>query len=314
MNNFDIFVDSGANIPDELVKKHDIGVIPYSCTVNGEERLCYDRNLPFIETAKKYYDDMRNGADVKTSLIGTERFIEYLTPSLESGRDVVLLTISAGISGTYNQAVSAKEELEKKFPERKIYVCDTANASMGSGMLALKAADLRDMGESAESCAEWINQNAYRINSYVTVGDLKYLRKGGRVSAVTAIAGTILNIKPILYANNTSPAKLTVISKERGKKRALLAIANAYTENAENIENETVYICHADCEEDANELAALVKERGAKEVVLEYYDLCTGSHVGPGTVALFFYGKDRRAPAAATEKKSAGKIAKLFNK
>lgn len=307
MNYFDIFVDSGTNVPDDLIKKHGIGVVPYTCTVNGEERLCYEEGVSFVETAKKYYADLRNGADVKTSLIGTEKFIEYLTPSLEAGKDVLLFTISSGISGTYNQALNAKCELEKKYPACKVYVCDTANASMGSGMQALKAADLRDMGESAKACAEWVEANAYKFNSLVTVGDLKYLRKGGRVSAVTAIAGTILNIKPVLHANDASPAKLTVCAKERGKKKALAYIANAYKELAENIGDDTVYVCHADCEDDANELAAMLKERGAKEVITEYYDLCTGTHVGPGTVALFFYGKDRRPAFAAAETQAAGK-------
>lgn len=306
MEKFDIFVDSGANIPDELVKKHGIGVIPYSCTVNGEERLCYDKDAPFVETAKRYYDDLRNGADVKTSLIGMDRIMQYITPSLESGRDVLIFTISSGISGTYNQAMNAKAELEKKYPERKVFVCDGANASMGMGLQALKVADLRDLGESAEECAKWAERNAYKFNSYFTVADLKYLRKGGRISATLAIAGTLLNIKPILRADGGTPAKISSFGKERGRKKALAALAQAYADNVDNVDY-PVAICHADCEEDANELAELLKAKGAKDIIIEYYDLCTGSHVGPGTVALFFYGKDRRGEAAAAEKKTVGR-------
>lgn len=307
-NYFDILVDSGTNIPDELVKKHGIIVVPYSCTVNGKEQLCYDKDVSFADTAKRYYDDLRGGADIKTSLIGTERFIEYATPSLKAGKDVIIFTISAGISGTYNQAVNAKTELLKLFPEREIEVCDTANASMGSGLQALKVADLRDMGESLKTCAKWVEQNAYKFNSYVTVADLKYLRKSGRISATLAIAGTILNIKPILKADGGSPAKLVFFTKERGRKKALLSLANAFSEHAESLE--TVCICHADCPDDANELAEMLRERGAKNVIIEYYDLCTGSHVGPGTVALFFYGKDRRTTAPTAEKAVSGKTAK----
>lgn len=306
MNKFDIFVDSGANIPDELVKKHNIGVIPYSCTVNGEERLCYEKDVDFTVTAKKYYDDLRAGADIKTSLIGLDRIEEYLTPSLEAGKDVVLFTISSGISGTYNQACNAKEELEKKYPGCKVYVCDSANASMGSGLQALKVADLRDMGESAETCAKWVETNAYKINSFFTVSDLKYLRKGGRISTTLAIAGTILNIKPILRGDGGTPAKISFFGKERGRKKALAALAEAFRENVEDV-TKPVAICHADCEEDALELAEMIKEQGAGDITVGYYDLCTGSHVGPGTVALFFYGKDRRASAAAAEKKTVGK-------
>lgn len=306
MNKFDIYVDSGANIPDALVKKHGIGVIPYSCTVNGVERLCYEEGGSFEETAKRYYDDLRNGADIKTSLIAMDRIIQYVTPSLEQGKDVMIFTISSGVSGTYNQAVNAKAELEKQFPERRIVVCDGANASMGMGMQALKVADLRDLGESIEECAKWVERNVYKFNSFFTVADLKYLRKGGRISTTIAIAGTLLNIKPILRADGGSPAKISSYGKERGRKKALAALAKTYQENADA--DSAVAICHADCEEDANELADMVKAMGAKEVIIEYYDLCTGSHVGPGTVAIFYYGKDRRGPEAATaEKKTVGR-------
>lgn len=313
MNSFDIFVDSAANIPDEFVKKHNIGVVSYSCTVNGEERLCYEKDSNFTETAKKFYDDMRNGAEVKTSLIGAERFIAAVTPALQAGKDALIITCSAGISGTHNQAVEAGRQLTEQFPERKIYVCDGANASMGEGLLALKVADLRDMGESAEACAEWFNQNAYKMNSYFTVGDLKYMRRGGRISATLALAGTILNIKPILKADGGSPAKIIFFSKERGRKKSLAALADAYRENSTEPEKQTVAITHADCEEDALYLADLIRKIGVKDIIIEYYDLCTGAHVGPGTVALFFFGHDRRPAAAETQKKTARKPQTIKN-
>ena len=150
------------------------------------------------------------------------------------------------------------------------------------------------MGESCETCAEWLENNKYNLNSYLTVGDLKYLKRGGRISATLAIAGTILNIKPIIMADGGDVAKLVFHSKERGRKRAIAALAEHFAENVVEPENQTVAICHCDCEEDAAALAEMVKERGAKEVIIEYYDLCTGAHVGPGTVALFFYGKNRK--------------------
>ena len=304
MNKFEIFVDSGTNIPDALLKKHAITVVPYTCIVNGEERLCYEKDRPFEQTAKRYYEDLRNGADIKTSLIPKERFVEYLTPALEQGKDAVIFTISSGVSGTYAQATYAKEELEAKFKGCNVFVIDSANASMGSGLQALKAADLRDMGESAEACVAAIKENIYKLNSYFTVADLKYLRKGGRISATLAIAGTLLNIKPILKADGGSPAKISFFGKERGRKKALAALADAFSNNVENPENQVISITHADCIEDAEELAQTLRERGAKDVIIEYYDLCTGSHVGPGTVALFFWGKDRRNPAPATQKKT----------
>ena len=309
MNNFEIFADSSANIPDSLVKKHRINIVPYSCTVNGEERLCYEKDMAFIDTAKKYYADMRGGADVKTSLVGEQRIIDAVKPCMQAGSDVVFVTISSGISGTYAQALKAKETLEKQFNGCKMYVCDSANASMGQGLQVLKLADLRDMGESAETCAKWVEQNAYKINSFVTVEDLKYLRKGGRVSTVAAIAGTILNIKPLLWANGTTPARLTMFGKVRGRKKAINALADAFRETAENIGSTPVAIAHGDCEEEALALAEILKDEGVNDVIVEYYDLCTGSHVGPGTIALFFYGKDRRRSAAEAQKKTAMKTA-----
>lgn len=296
MADFDIFCDSGANIPYDIVRERDIHIIPYSFTINGEEQSCYsgDGESRFAEIAKKFYDEVRAGADVKTSLISTQKIIEAVMPSLEKGKDVLMTFISSGISGSYNQGKEAAKELSAAFPDRKILVRDSSNASMGEGLQVLKACDLRDMGQSIEACAEWIEQNRYNINSYLTVGDLKYLKKSGRISATLAIAGTILNIKPVLKADGGDNAKIVFHSKERGRKKALAALAENFAANVVDPENQTVAICHADCEEDANTVAEMLKERGAKDVIIEYYDLCTGTHVGPGTVAIFFFGKDRK--------------------
>ncbi len=294
MIKFDIYCDSGANIPYDIIKERDIKVIPYYFTVDGVEKCCYEEGRGFENIAKEFYTKVREGAEVKTSLLGAQRFIEAVMPSLDSGRDVLITVISSGISGTYNQALEAKRQLEKAYPERKIAVCDSANASMGEGLQVLKACDLRDMGEDVSACAEWIENNRYKINSFLTVGDLKYLKKSGRISATLAIAGTILNIKPVLTADGGANAKIVFFSKERGRKRALQALAENFSLNAVEPENQTVAICHADCAEDAETLAQMIRERGARDVITEYYDLCTGSHVGPGTVALFFYGKDRQ--------------------
>lgn len=310
MNKFVIFADSSANLPENLVKKHEIKIISYSCIVNGKERLCYHSGEDFEKTAKAFYEEMRGGADVKTSLVDEQRIIDAIAPVMEAGNDALMITVSSGVSGTYSQALAAKKFLESRYPESKLFVCDSANASMGEGLLVLKVADLRDMGESAETCARWVEQNAYKLNSYFTVGDLKYLRKGGRISTVAAIAGTILNIKPILVADGGVPAKISFFAKERGRKKAITALAEACRQRAVNIENQTVAITHADCEEDALALAEILKKQfGVTEVIIEYYDLCTGTHAGPGTLALFFMGKDRKTESAALQATPAGKTA-----
>ncbi len=311
MKTFDIYVDSGANIPKSLAKSRGIRTISYHMTVNGEDRLCYEEDVPFEETAKKFYDDMRAGAEVKTSLMNAQTFYDALLPSLQAGSDVILFTISSGISATNKQAQEAGKMLEADFPGRKVYVIDSENASMGEGLLALKTADLRDLGESAETSATWARENAFKTNSYLTVGDLKYLKRTGRISTTLAIAGTLLNIKPVLRADGSANTKIVFYGKERGRKKALMALAEAYREHAFDYDKQTVAICHGDCKEDAEYLAGLIREIGAEDVIIEYYDLCTGSHVGPGTVALFFFGKDRRGtlPTAEAEKRPHGKVA-----
>ncbi len=303
---FELFTDSSANIPEALLRERGIGVISYRLLVDGEEKDCYT-GADFSDTAKEHYARMRAGKEMRTSLISKDRIAEFLTPALEEGKDVFFVTIASGISGTYAQAVLAAKELAERFPERKIVVADSSNASMGEGLLVLRVADLRDMGESIDACAEWFENNRYKMNSYVTVGDLKYLRKGGRISAAVALAGTLLNIKPILRADGEKNAKLIVCGKERGRRKAISALLAAFDANCLSPKGQTVAITHADCEEDALTLAEALKERGVGEVIVEYYDLCTGTHVGPETLALFFLGKDRRGGEASEKAPSARK-------
>ena len=273
MSNFDIFVDSAANLPDDIIAATGIKVIPFISTVNGEELICYKNGKSFSQTAKEFYEKMAEGAEAKTSLISEERFIDEVTPSLEEGKDAIIITLASTLSGTFNQAHNAQIELEKRF--------DSQNASLGEGLLAVEISKMRGEGKTITECSQWFAENVYRMNSYVTVNDMKYLKRSGRVSTVIAIAGAILNIKPMLRADGVTPASLSVYAKERGRRKSIVAIA------------------HCNCVDEANDLAEKVKALGAKDVIIEYYDLCTGSHVGPGTLALFFMGKDRRE----TEKK-----------
>ena len=217
---FDIYVDSAANLTEDMILNHNIKVIPFTYTSNGTEKLCFESGVPFSKTAKKFYEDMAQGTEIKTSLVCEANFTEAVTPSLEQGKDVLIITITAGISGTNAQAMKARTALKEKFPDRQIYVADSANASLGEGLIAVYAAKLRESGENIQTCVNWIEDNKYKLNSYVTVNDLKYLRKSGRVSTIAAIAGAILNIKPMLKADSNSPAKLTVYGKERGRRKS----------------------------------------------------------------------------------------------
>lgn len=306
---FDIFTDSAANLNEEMLARTGIKVISYHCLINGEDTVCFDEGVPFAQTAESFYGKMSAGAEVSTSLVCEARILEAVLPSVRAGRDVLFITISSGISGTHSQALAAQESINQSYPDVKFIVADSAIASLGEGLLAMGAARLRDMGESIEACAKWIEDNKYKMNAYLTVNDLKYLRKGGRISATLAIAGTLLNIKPVIKADGGSQAKLTFAGKERGRRRALDALLRAFDENVISPENQTVAVAHCNCVQDALYLAEAVKQRGVRDVIVEYYDVCTGAHVGPGTVALFFTGKDRRAQAAAAEAQKRGKTA-----
>lgn len=307
MKNFSLYVDSAANIPEAIRHARDIRVIPYHCTVNGDDRLCFDENVPFEETALAHYELLRQGTDIKTSLISSAAFYDALEPEVKAGNDVLLVIISSGVSGTFKQATDAAAMLMQDYPDRKVCVVDSANASMGEGLVALRLADLRDLGESIEACAKWGNENAFKVNSFFTVDDLKYLSRSGRISKTVAIAGTLLNVKPILQADGSKNAKITAYAKARGRKKALATIADIFARRAERPESQTVAITHADCLQDAQMLADMIRERGAKDIIIEYYDLCTVSHVGPGTLALFFWGTDRRNAATAAETQPAAK-------
>lgn len=303
MNKFDIFVDSSADLTDEMIEANGITVIPYSYIIDGVERPCYEKGVPFEETAKRFYDEMRAGKEPTTSLVNCEKIVAAVTPSMQEGRDALIVTISSQISGTYAQAQAAAEELKKAFPERKLYVCDGYNSGLGEGMLAIQAAKLRDLGESAESCAEWVNTHNVNMNSIFTVSELKYLKRGGRISTTLAIAGTILNIKPILRADGNG--KIVFAGNERGRRKALARLVDTFAENVIDPENQTIAISHADCIDDANTLAEMLKERGAKDIVINMLDICSGVHAGPGMLALFFMGKSRKKdaePAPAVKK------------
>ena len=307
MKTFSLYVDSAANIPEDIRRARDIHVIPYQCIVNGEDRLCFDENVPFEETALAQYELLRQGVEIKTSLISSAAFYDALEPEMKAGKDVLLVIISSGVSGTFKQATDAAAMLMQDYPDRKVCVVDSANASMGEGLVALRLADLRDLGESIETCAAWGNENAFKVNSFFTVDDLKYLSRSGRISKTVAIAGTILGVKPVLQADGSKNAKITAYTKARGRKKALSIIADTFAQRVERPESQTVAITHADCLQDAQLLADMIRERGAKDIIIEYYDLCTVSHVGPGTLALFFWGKDRRSAEAATQPQPAGK-------
>ena len=302
MKKFDIYADSGANIPDSIVDEYNINVVPFTCVIDGVETPCYKKGQSSREMALKFYAAMREGCDTSTTLINCDKFYEAIEPSLKKGNDVIITTISSGISGTYKQACAAAERAMENYPELKVHVFDAYNASMGEGLFTLAAARMRNENKTYDEVCSWLEANKLNMHSVFTVSDLKYLKKGGRVSATKAIAGTLLNIKPVLVVG--AHGTIEVAETVRGRKKALARLAEMFGEEVVNPSAQTISICHADCEDDANYLADLIRAKGASDIIIEVYDICTGSHVGPGTVALFFMGEDRSVTLAAKEKNS----------
>lgn len=289
---FIIAVDSAANIPNEILEKYNMPVISYHCTIDGEDFLCYDPDRDYTASCKEYYDKVRKGADVRTSLINSTDYINFLRPMLEKGNDVALIVMSSGISGSAQSAKLAIDELQEDFPDRKMYAIDTLAASLGEGLMAIKLAELREEGKNIDEAVKIIYDNIKYMNQYFIVGDLKYLKKGGRISGAEAAIGNLLNIKPILRGN--TEGKIVVQEKVRTRNRSIETLIGYVKNNITNAENQVIALAHCDVPEEASYVSQELKTRcGVKDVIEIYYDLCTGAHVGPGTIAIFFYGKER---------------------
>ncbi len=292
---FQIVVDSAANIPAELVKKYDIRVISFVNYVNGKKVVCFDPDLtPEEERAKgkEYYNAVRAGADVKTGLVSSGDFEDLFRSILEVGDDILYFSLSKNISGTYNSARIAAEELSESFPDRKIRLIDALNASLAQGILAIYASEMRAKGMSLDETADILATYPAKMNGVFTVGDLKYLSKTGRISSSAALVGNLLSIKPILRGNKDG--FIVQFKKCRGRKAALNTLISLVCDNIVNPEEQIIGIAHADAYEDSlyvmEEIQKRVKLRG---FINTSYDYCTGSHVGPDTIALFFMAKDR---------------------
>lgn len=288
---FHIVVDSGCNLTDDLLDRYDISALSYRARLNGKEFLCYEKGRDYEKAAKEYYRAMREGADVATSLVNEEMVKEAVEPYLSKGQDVLFISISSGVSGTYRQAIAAAESFKGKYTA-KLVPFDPLAASFGAGMLAIQAAIWRDEGKDIDEVFSLLEEMKWRVTQVFTVEDLSYLKKGGRISPLVAIVGTLLKVKPVLRGNDEG--KIVIGSKVVGRKKAMNALIDLYATKAVNPQEQTLYIAHADCEEEALAVAKGMKERaGYKDLVIRQYDLCTGTHVGPGTIAVFFLSEHR---------------------
>ena len=285
---YQVITDTSANLPTDLVQKESITVIPFQYYVNGVERTCLD-TVAFDGVS--FYNAMRNGADVTTSQINPQHYIDAMRPILLQGDDVLFVGMSSGISGSFHCAELAAEELKLQYPGRKVRLVDTIGASLGEGLLVLRAIQYRRLGESLDNVHQKLLELRHRLCNIFTVDDLKYLRKGGRLSNLSFLVGTLLHIKPLLKGNEEG--KIVAFSKIRGRKKAIEALAERYNEYVVHPEDQTVGIAHADCPEDAQKLIELLNDKNPpKEILNVFYEPVTGSHVGPGTLALFFEARE----------------------
>ena len=283
-----IFTDTSANLPASYIQKYALRVIPLTYLIDGVEAH-QDPTVDF--DGKAYYDAMRSGTSVTTAMINIAGFLEPLREVLAAGDDAIYIGMSGGISGTAQAAVIAAGELTEKYPARKIVTIDTYAASLGEGLQVLEAARMIEEGKSLDEIKAHLLSRRPHMCQFFTVDDLAYLKRGGRISSATALIGTVLSIKPILCGDETG--HIVSCGKVRGMKRAYQELANYYDGRALD-KSEMLGIAHADNEEGAQALIALLRDKGfTGECLNVVYEPVTGAHVGPGTVALFFYGTEK---------------------
>ena len=283
-----LFTDTSANLPVSIIREYGIEVVPFSYTVNGKE-VPYSAETDF--NGKAFYEAMRAGAEVKTSMINVSDFMAAFEQWIAKGDAVIYVGMSGGISGTANSAKLAAEELLEKYPAAKIAAIDTYAASLGEGFLVIETAKMIERGDPFLKIVKKIELLRKNMCQFFTVDDLAYLRKGGRISGAAAVVGTILNIKPILRGDENG--KIVLCGKIRGFNKSMEALANKYDELVFD-KTADVGIAHADNPEGAQRLENILRAKGfSGELLKVVYEPVTGSHVGPGTIALFFMGEHK---------------------
>ena len=283
---FKIVTDSACDLSAEMIEALDLGIAALSVELDG--RAYAEGEM----TPKELYDHLRGGKLPKTSAVNPELWADAMRPALEQGQDVLTLVFSSALSATCQNAFIAAEELRGEFPDRKLIVIDSLCAAIGLGLLVHTAAKLRDAGKTIEETAAWIEEHKLNVCHWVTVEDLMHLKRGGRVSAATAVVGTMLNIKPIIRVDDSG--RLESLAKCRGRKAALNYLLDRMAESFDPEIDDTVFIGHGDCMEDAKYLEQKVRERfGVQNVHINYIGAVVGAHTGPGVAVLFFYGKKR---------------------
>ena len=288
MSDFVIVTDSSADLSAEMVAELGLEGLPLSFTVQGKTYHNYPDGREMDLNA--FYRMLREGEMATTSAVNVSDFTETIEPHLKEGRDVLVVAFSSGLSTTYQSSVIAVNELSEQYPERKVYVVDSLCASLGQGLLVWYAARMKNEGRGIGAVRDWLEENKLHLCHWFTVDDLHFLKRGGRISAATAVVGTMLSIKTVLHVDDEG--HLISMGKARGRGASLTALVDHMEQTATDVD--TVFISHGDCLADAEKVAADVRKRfGTRDVVINTIGPVIGAHAGPGTVALFFLGTKR---------------------
>ena len=285
-----IMTDSSCDLSQELADQLGLEVLPLEVMADGKNyRNWLDgREIGF----KAFYKLAREGKELKTSAVNTAAFEEKMEELLKEDRDILYKGFSTGLSTTYNSGEAAARELREKYPDRKIYTVDTLAASLGQGMITYYAAKKKEAGATIEEVRDFVENEKLHMCHWFTVDDLNYLKRGGRISAATAAVGTMLSIKPVMHMDNEG--HLVAVGKARGRKAALCQLLDTMGELGEGLEGQTTFICHSDCMDDAQYVASQMKERfGVAQVNINWIGPVIGAHTGPGTIGIFFWGRER---------------------
>ena len=290
MKTYQIVTDATSDLPLELVGKLDVHVIPMHCAIDGDDYLITadNRNL----SSHDFYDMLRAGRVSSTTQVNGETFKAEVRPFLKDGLDVLYICFSSGLSSTYASIRIAIEDLAEEFPERKLRIVDSLSATGGEGLLVYHAVKRMEDGMGLDELAQWIEDNKLHFAHWFTVDDLKFLKRGGRVSATAALVGTVLSVKPIMHVDNEG--RLIPVDKVRGRRKSLEELVAHMEKSAIRPADQTVFISHGDTPEDAAYIERLVRERlGVKNVFIGPVGPVVGSHGGPGIICLFFLAEER---------------------
>ena len=290
MSEYVIMTDSSCDLPAKMADDMGIFVLPLSVYIEDKKYFNYldEREIAFSEI----YAKLRTKCPAKTSAINMNDFLVPMEEILSSGKDLLYIGFSSGLSGTYNAGAAAAQEMAEKYPERKVYAVDSLCASMGQGLLIYHAWQHKQAGESIEQVRDWVIDNRLHLCHYFTIDDLMFLKRGGRISGATAVVGSMLSIKPVMHVDNEG--HLIKIGTARGRKASIKALADGAGKLGVDLEHQVIFISHGDCLEEAEYLADIMRQRfHVKDVVISYVGPVIGAHSGPGTIALFFLGTER---------------------